>query len=227
MLCVRYVLPLLMVLALPVSAAAQTYPEVVEGSDLQIELRHLGPDDPLELPAPEPELEPEPRDVDAPRFAGTEVQWVWVLLALGILGAVLFLLARNSVSFGGGIEEGGAKAPPPTDPITGTEIDPALLGMKRNDFIDRLAAMADRREALRLLLARLLTDETARHGIRPARSWTGREVLRALPRSLPSMADLRHVLRQVELAWFGGREVGEAEFADCLDRGRRLLGDAA
>lgn len=94
------------------------------------------------------------------------------------------------------------------------------------DLLARLAAMADRRAALVLMLRHALLAAAGRAGVRLARADTEREAFARLPATLPGRAALSQLLREAELANYGGRPVTEAVFASCLDGARELIGGA-
>ena len=55
------------------------------------------------------------------------------------------------------------------------------------------------------------------------RSWTARDVIRAVPEGWPHLPALRQIAGQAEIAWFGGREVDHNALAACLDRARPIV----
>lgn len=94
------------------------------------------------------------------------------------------------------------------------------------DLLARLAAMADRRAALVLMLRHALLAAAGRAGVRLARADTEREAFARLPAALPGRGALGELLHEAELANYGGRPVDDAAFARCLEGARQLIGGA-
>ncbi len=91
-------------------------------------------------------------------------------------------------------------------------------------LIDRLAAMKDRREALARLLRHCLLAAGEMSDTRFARSDTERDAFARLPAGFQHHDALRALLRDSELAHYGGRPVSEDVFMRNLELGRILLG---
>lgn len=157
----------------------------------------------LAAPAPIP-----PPEAPRPARPGLSAWWVLALVALGLVLWLRFggtgMLARRAP------QEGTLPARP--DWQVETAAAPALL--------DQIAAMEDRSAALVRLLRHCLLRVAETSGTRLARSDTEREAFARLPRS----EGLALILQAAELAHYGGRPVGEAEFQDALLAGRSLLG---
>ncbi len=92
-----------------------------------------------------------------------------------------------------------------------------------NDFLQRIAAMADRRQALVLLLRHCLLHAADVTGTRLFRSDTERAVFARLPETMPERERLEHLLSEAELVHYGGREIAESQFAALLVSARSLL----
>ena len=75
-----------------------------------------------------------------------------------------------------------------------------------------------------LLLRASLMQAATTTGTRFARSDTEREALRRLPPSILGRSVLGDLLREAELAHYGGREVSEDTLLRCIDRARALFG---
>lgn len=83
--------------------------------------------------------------------------------------------------------------------------------------------MADRRAATVKLLHHCLLKAGDETQTRFARADTEREAFRRLNSAWRQHGPLRDLLRQAELAHYGGREVTEADFAQLVDIGRSIL----
>lgn len=94
---------------------------------------------------------------------------------------------------------------------------------KPSDFLQRIAAMADRRQALVLLLRHCLLHAADITGTRLSRADTERAVFARLPKTMPDRERLASFLTAVELVHYGGRTVAENHFGVLLATGRDLL----
>ncbi|MDR9772826.1 hypothetical protein RJJ65_09165 [Rhizobium hidalgonense] len=92
-----------------------------------------------------------------------------------------------------------------------------------NDVLQRIAAMADRRQAVVLLLRHCLLHAADISGTRLFRSDTERAVFARLPNSIPDRERLANFLTAVELVHYGGRAVAENHFSTLLATARDLL----
>jgi len=92
-----------------------------------------------------------------------------------------------------------------------------------SDFLQRIAAMADRKQALVLLLRRCLLHAADVTGTRLFRSDTERAVLARLPESMPDRDHLENLLTETELVHYGGRVLAESHFVALLATARGLL----
>lgn len=91
------------------------------------------------------------------------------------------------------------------------------------DLIRQIAAMTDRRAAVVRLLRHCLLRAADDCGTRFMRADTERAAFRRLPASWSRHDALNRILRDAELANYGGRPVEEARFAALLDLGRGIL----
>lgn len=92
-----------------------------------------------------------------------------------------------------------------------------------SDFLQRIAAMADRRQALVLLLRHCLLHAADMTGTRLFRSDTERAVFARLPSNMPERDKLENFLTAVELVHYGGRTLAESHFGVLLTTARGLL----
>ncbi len=92
-----------------------------------------------------------------------------------------------------------------------------------SDFLQRIAAMADRKQALVLLLRHCLLHAADVTGTRLFRSDTERAVLARLPKNMPDRDHLENLLTETELVHYGGRVLAESNFAALLATARSLL----
>ncbi|MBB4236885.1 hypothetical protein [Rhizobium esperanzae] len=91
------------------------------------------------------------------------------------------------------------------------------------DFLQRIAAMADRRQAVVLLLRHCLLHAADMTETRLFRSDTERAVFARLPKNMPDRERLANFLTAVELVHYGGRAVAENHFSTLLATARGLL----
>lgn len=91
------------------------------------------------------------------------------------------------------------------------------------DFLQRIANMKDRRQALVLLLRHCLLHAADITETRLFRYDTERAVLGRLPESLPGRDRLENLLNEAELVHYGGRVLAESQFTTLLDTARGFL----
>lgn len=204
------------------------YLEVAERRRVQAEIDYLNPGDPLDLDrAAIRERRNRPRDGERePLWEMPTSRWSRLFISVVVLAGLAVVFLQNAsgglVSLGRSPKDAGKPARKAVAPRAARDSADALPTSEAA-FLARIEQMDDRREALHLLAGRLLAAAAAETDINPGRSWTARESLRALPKSWVNLGDLRHLIRQAELAWFGGREVTDTVFDDCLDRARRIM----
>ncbi len=171
------------------------------------------PGEDVRINIPEP-----PRDGEEAR----EQQRLSTGLIFGaILLAVLFLFFkfgnRIQVSFGSGRDRRRGSGEDADDGLP----DIAIAGS--HGLLDRIAAMADRREALILLTGHALERAARMNGVTLARAQTARDVLRVLPGSWTHMPAMRELVRETEIVHFGGRALAEDTWRACLAAARPLF----
>lgn len=209
----------------PCVDCAERYLELSQKRGIQSDIDYLLPGDTLDLDRTKKrKTEGTSDDSDGIRIDDTNDTF-WLIVSILLLTIIAVVIFQNSagglVVFGRAPEEA---AKPAKRSFTGKKAaQDDGLPKSEAAFLAEIEGMADRREALHLLAARLLSNAAARSGIKPGRSWTARESLRALPRNWMHLSDLRHLNRQAELAWFGGRHVDDSVFADCLERARAMM----
>ena len=137
------------------------------------------------------------------------LRFCWLLWRFGGGGA---LLAKGP----------GDIAQKPVAPQGWALPDPGALPVG-GDIFAVIRAMTDRRAAMVLLLRTSLMQAATSSGTRFARSDTEREALRRLPPTLPGRSVLGDLLREAELAHYGGREVTEDTLHRSIDRARALF----
>lgn len=165
-----------------------------------------------------PKKRAEPSDYTAPSLSGNV--GIWVVLA--VLPAALALWLR----FGGSgmlLSKGpGEIAEKPIAP-EGWKLPDTQAMPAGGDIFAAIRAMADRRAAMVVLLRISLLQAATTSGTRFARSDTEREALRRLPPSILGRSILTELLREAELAHYGGREVTEETLHRCIDRARAVF----
>ncbi len=203
---------------------AERYVEMAESRGLQADIDYLSPGDPLELDRTKRSRK-KADDAGESDFTGPD-QIGWLLISGLILAGIAFVVYQNSA---GGLVSFARRPDDAATPNTknaGSRSRPGDDdGLPKSEaaFLAEIEGMADRRKALYLLSERLLSRAADKAGIRLGRSWTARESLRALPRSLAHLPDLRHLNRHAERAWFGGRPVDDHIFQDCLERAKMMM----
>ena len=102
--------------------------------------------------------------------------------------------------------------------MTALELIPALMLLARRNLVllASLREMADRRQALILLVSRALERSADINQVRLGRAQTARDVLRILPRNWTHIAALRGLVREAEVVHFGGRDLSEERWQECF-----------
>ncbi len=136
---------------------------------------------------------------------------VVLLIAIVLFGGGGMLLSRDPTDMAGKPKADGWKTALGAD------------GRLPNDVLAQIAAMADRREAMVQLLRYSLQYAASKTDVRFARSDTEREALRRLPKSWARLNALRALLRETELAHYGGRPVSEDSFQYALRTAAEIM----
>ena len=213
----------------PCDDCTERYVELVDNRGIQAEIEYLLPTDTLDLDRTKKREKNEGTETSDDEGAdlSTPGRIGWMVISGILLAGLFFIIYQNSA---GGLVVFGSRpedAEKPGTKRTGADAqkfgDDDGLPKSEAAFLAEIERMEDRRVALHLLAGRLLSNATNSTGIRPGRSWTARESLRALPRNWVHITDLQHLNRQAELAWFGGRHVDDTVFAECLDRARSMM----
>lgn len=153
-----------------------------------------------------------------PSFGGG----ISTLLVVAVVLGALALLIR----FGGSgalvqrRPEGARQATASPEAWNITDVERAA---DANDLLGQIAAMPDRRAAVVRLLRHCLLRAADDCGTRFLRADTERAAFRRLPATWARHDALNRILRDAELANYGGRPVEEARFAALLDLGRAIL----
>lgn len=84
--------------------------------------------------------------------------------------------------------------------------------------LDAILRQSDRQKALVRLSQFVLTHCLKANGVLLQRSWTQREALRKLPKTLPNLSDLQALVLDSERVSFGGRKVSDNEFQAHVSR---------
>ena len=184
---------------------------------VQAEIIYMRPSaafDPEAIAEGEPPRPPRTMDAEAERRT-----WgiVFGVLLVAVLVFAAWFGGRIPVSFRGRAADGCRRGPETAGETAAAPPLPA------DAFLDRLRAMADRRMALILLVGRALEAAAAANGLRIGRAQTARDVLGAVPRRWPHFDALRRLVREAEVVHFGGRDLPEARWRECVEAARPLL----
>ncbi len=203
----------------PLTERGAEYEETARRARIATELRYPGEVD-LENatdPATERRVErPEAPNPDAER-------WGWAIVVCIALAVIVFVVIRfggsTSIAFrrvGDGRRGDVAEERAVIDEAGG------LRG-----FLARLRAMTDRPAALVLLIQGALERAGQLTGTPVIRSQTAREVLRRLPRDWSHHPALRRIVQVEEVVQFGGRDLSDRVFEECLDLAEPLFAEDA
>ncbi|MEM6621669.1 MAG: DUF4129 domain-containing protein [Pseudomonadota bacterium] len=196
----------------------EAYGDAIWRDSLSDEVLYIGPNAEFSTEdVPDLELSEEPGAAPATPEEIRMQRWIWGAVFALILVALLVVIIMN----GGGLtarfsttdEKDRGEAP--EDRRTGP------LGVARDDspidqFLAKLGAMADRRQALILLVSRALEEAAGANQVRLGRAQTARDAVRALPQKWRHWDAMRGLVRQAELVHFGGRDLPEDRWRACL-----------
>lgn len=209
----------------PVGDGGRAYVDALRGSGVVAGVSYYDPGHPA--PALQTDVEVAPPQPAPAREAGGGLdigRWLVGGIFAAVLAVVLLLAARfggvHAVSFAR-LPEGGAR---------GARSAPAGAAGPEDqgpDSLDEIGRIADRRQALHLLLQRSLQRAAAANGRHPGRGQTVRDILRSLPASWPQLPALATIAAHAEVVEFGGRELTEATFRTCLDAARPVFAAAS
>lgn len=189
---------------------------------LQTEVIYLRPSAPFK---PDEQVRIEvPEPPESPQETTRAAKWTWgtVFLIVLIVIVVVFIMQGNriNVSFRATHDRKRADSEPARD-------TPILQDIPLDGFLDRIARMQDRREALILLVSRALEQAAHANNMTLGRAQTARDVVRVIPRRWSHREALNKLVREAEVVHFGGRDISEDRWRDCLDRARPIFGTVA
>ena len=205
----------------PTGQANEAYTDAASGGGLQTEIIYLrpssdfDPDESVEIKVPET-----PQQA---RQSSNAARWTWGLILGAILVMVIVVIVTQGgavgVSFRGTTDEKRSRPDEPAEP------DPfeAINRQPLDQFLTSLSGMADRRQALILLVSRALERAADANQVRLGRAQTARDVLRILPRQWSHSDTMRRLVREAEIAHFGGRAVTEDLWQDCLSAAQPIF----
>lgn len=191
------------------SAAGQDYVDAMRWQRSSAEAQYATQYD-AEI-APEPEAQPrKPLNLGNVGIVAVVVTLVFILLVWLRFGGAGTLLSRTPKEEDGAVPEHWDIAP--TDP-----------NAKPGDLMAEIRAMPDRGAALVRLLRHALLAAGQRSDTRFAKSDTEREAYARLPSSWRYHSELGKLLRQTELAHYGGRAVNDSDFDSVVSRWAQIL----
>ena len=202
------------------SESGRAYLEAISGRGIVSDVRYYDPF----APAPELKISDGPTEKPkAEQDSGFSFQLVVVLIFAALLAGVVYAATK----FGGARIVSFARAPAsgrrrraPGDGETAGWPDTA-----DNLDVGEIGKISDRRAALMLLAQRALGKAAEANGLRIARSWTVRDVLRHLPTDWPHLAAMHRIASAYEITHFGGRAVSEEAFQSLLGLARSIFAE--
>ena len=208
----------------PVGPRNEAYEDAIWGKGLQSEIIYVRPSVTFEagqfesdrrIRVQTPEAEETSTDSRAVRF-------IFGIVLAAILAAIIYVFVVNANGVGVSFRDTSDKRRS-TD--TRREDDPEEVRSDQplEQFLAGLAAMADKREALIMLVSRLLEWAADTHALRLGRSQTARDVLRVLPVDWRHMPALRGLVREAEVVHFGGRDITPERWEECLAAARPIF----
>ena len=193
----------------------EAYLDSVSGKGLQTDIVYLKPharykpDESAPIKVPE---RPEDRQSSA-----SSNRLTWGIVFGAIVAIVLWIVVTQGgaigVSFGSTSGREARRDGAPDGP-TDDELE-AINRQPLDQFLVSLRDMADRRQALILLVSRALERSADANKVRLGRAQTARDVLRILPRNWTHLQALRDLVREAEVVHFGGRDLSEERWQEC------------
>lgn len=205
----------------PVGPPNEAYMDAIWGKGVQSEIIYLRPSAPFK--ADEKVRIDVPREDQDSETSGAAVRWTIGLIAFAVFAAIVYVFVVNSNSVG--VSFRTTRDDNRRGDATGGQNmeEDDLSGQPLDEFLTRLAAMADKREALILLVSRALQRAADMHNLRLGRAQTARDVLRILPVAWPHMQTMRGLVREAEIVHFGGRDITSERWEECLDAARPIF----
>ena len=195
----------------------ETYLEATKGHRLQTEVVYLKPDagfkpdENVRIVVPE---SPEERA----QGSATGTRWTLGIILGLLLAFVLWVVITQGgaigVSFGSNTARDGRRGADDERP-TDDELE-AINRQPLDQFLASLRNMADRRQALILLVSRALERAADTNNVRLGRAQTARDVVRLLPRNWTHFGAMRGLVREAEIVHFGGRDLSEEKWQECF-----------
>lgn len=204
----------------PRTQAGETYRQTVRGGRVRTDLVYLKPeaDESLSTEKPDPQMDLTWPDLDWARISMIAFT-IAVLVAVAVFA--MRFAPRTTISMSrpqdGARRDRRRRGDGTVPASTGEDL---ALGA---DFLERLRAMPDRKQALILLLRRALERALEIHGMALGRSQTAREILRKLPRSWDHYAALSRLVGFEERVQFGGHDLPEPVFQESLSLAEPLF----
>jgi len=166
------------------------------------------------------ETEPRPAERDRDIYLPTGAGGPGVFIVVALFAVALILLFKFGA--GGTLLRGDPKN---TDKKTKPAQDWGLKpdDIPEGDLLSQIKGMADRREALILLLRYCLLRAAELTETNFRRADTEREALARLPQQWPLFANLRRLLMQTELVHYGGRDIDDESYTAALKDGAEIL----
>lgn len=208
----------------------EDYLDATAGKRIQSGIVYLRPEtdfsaaeaDKLEIIV-EPDEDPERPDEPAEASRLT-VGLIFGALLVGLIALFVIYGGNIGASFGAQPRDGKRREDDEA-PTAEEAAHAALMAQPIDSFLDTLRRMADRREVLILLVSRALERAATLNDLRLGRSQTARDVLRILPKSWTHLGNMRRLVREVEVVHFGGRDLPEEIWEECLDAARPIFGE--
>ncbi|MEO1397237.1 MAG: DUF4129 domain-containing protein [Pseudomonadota bacterium] len=145
-------------------------------------------------------------------------RWTGVLVLIGLALLILVLLWRSGLLtslLNGKKEELAEQA---------SDRHPSQLENKNRSLTLALVlAVDDPREGLHLFVGHVLERAAVAGAVPLTRSWTGREILRRLPRNMAQREDVAAVLHQAEPILFGDEPITRDDLETLVDRHKALF----
>ena len=197
---------------LQLSASGSEYLKAVRFRGIDTEAQYFDPAGPAPELESDAALEPE----QSARPLNLDQRWVVAivaLLAILILGFLVYpAWAGTSVSFRRVAKDAKPRGVHRAEPEEQSQPD-----------LETILGQPDRGKALVGLSQFLVKHCLSANGILFKRSWTQREALRRLPRTLPHLSDLRALVLDSERVRFGHRRISDSEFQAHISRLQPLL----
>lgn len=203
----------------PVGPRNEAYEDAIWGQRIQSEVVYLRPSVAFE---PDQRVRVQVPEVEDTDTSSRATRFVMGVVLAAILAAIIYVFVVNANGVGVSFRD-TTENRRRMDVRRDKAAEDSEATQPLDQFLVGLAAMADKREALILLVSRALEWAADIHSLRLGRSQTARDVLHVLPVDWDHLPAMRGLVREAEIVHFGGREITQERWEECLAAARPIF----